>query len=523
MISLNNLSLSYGARLLFCEVSLNLNKGCRYGIVGANGTGKSSLLRTIAGEEEPAEGEIHIAKNKRLGWLKQDQFRYENDRIIDVVLQGKPELWKALSAKNALLDVETWDEAAGYRLAELEEEIAKHNGYAAEAEAEHLLEGLGIAIEAQTQPLNTLSGGYKLRVLLAQTLFNNPDILLLDEPTNYLDIMTIGWLEKFLVQSFQGLLLFVSHDHDFLNNLSTHTLDIDYGEVRSYTGNYDSFVQQKQAVAEQKLSEKKHVERKMAKMQQFIDRFRATPSRTKQALSREKQMSKMEIPDIKKSSCVAPVFCFQQKRPTGKKVVHSKGICKAFGERLVLFDVDLTIERGEKVVVTGRNGIGKSTFLKILLGQLAADDGQYEWGHAIYLSYFAQDHHHALHEDKTLFNWLSDSVSGITDERVRTVLGSVLFTQDDVHKNILTLSGGEATRLLLAQMMLEKGNVLVLDEPTNHLDLYARRALAKALKNYEGTVIVVSHDRYFSAAMASRVILLDEEGAHEAKSALPTG
>lgn len=511
MIECKDLSIHYGSKLLFDQVNLLLTSGKRYAVVGANGSGKSTLLRLIMDQESPSLGEITTPKGMNIGWVKQDHFRYENDRILDVVIQGKAELWNAFEAKESLLEGE-WTDSAAHRLALLEDVIAHHDGYSAESLAHTLLEGLGLPQANHEKPLHVLSGGYKMRVLLAQALFEAPDILLLDEPTNHLDIMTIGWLEQYLINNFKGLLLFVSHDVKFLNNVSTHVLDIDYGEIREYPGNYDNFLFKKKEVMEQKLHESKHLEDKIAVMQKFVDRFKAKASKAKQAKSRMKMIDKIELPDVKKSSRVSPAFVFRTRRPSGKQVLKIREISKAFGSKTVLSKVKLDIKRGEKVAIIGHNGIGKSTLLKICLGLLTPDMGEVEWGHEAQTAYFAQDHHEMLKQSMSVYDWLCHQASSVSTSIVRNMLGQVLFTGDEVEKDILNISGGEAGRLLLANIMLSQPNVLILDEPTNHLDIETIEALASALREYEGTLILVSHDRHFVAKIATRVIALTEEG-----------
>jgi ATPase subunit of ABC transporter with duplicated ATPase domains len=514
MISITNLAMNYGPKLLFTDVNLILQEKEVYGLVGANGAGKSTFLRVLMGEEEAGFGEVVIPKSDRVGWLKQDQFKYEDMRIIDVAIAGREPLWNAMQEKDALLAKGDCDDETGFRLADLEQTIYDYNGYEAETDAAIILTGLGIPEASHYQPLKSLSGGFKLRVLLAQSLFNNPDILLLDEPTNHLDLGTIYWLENYLKQKFKGVLVLISHDISFLNNLCTRILDVDYGEIREYVGNYDKFVAQKKLVMDQKLSELANVEKKIAHMQSFVDKFRAG-TRARQAASRGKMLDKLELPDIKKSSRQSPFFLFKIKRPSGRMVLNVKGISKAFGEKQVLKNVSFTLNKGEKALIIGPNGIGKSTFLKIILNKLAQDAGTYEWGHETSTSYFSQDHHDLLNESKTVLEALSAFSPESDLPTVRAAMGQVLFKQDDAHKNILNLSGGEGARLLLAKVMLEQSNVLILDEPTNHLDIESKEALKEALKKYPGTLILVSHDRFFVADMMTKIIAFTEKGMTE--------
>lgn len=515
MIIINHLSMTYGTRLLFNDVNLVLAEHNRYGLVGANGTGKSTFLRLLTAQETPTDGSIAISKNAKIGWLKQDQFLYEHELVLNVVLRGNAQLWSALQERIAIYK-EPITEQSGYRLADLEEIIAHHDGYNVETVAEQLLSGLGIKSADQYEPLSSLSGGFKLRVLLAQALFNNPDILLLDEPNNYLDIVTIRWLEDYLKNNFKGILIFTSHDQDFLNNLSTTILDIDYGEIREYKGNYDAFLKQKNLVIEQKLKERVYLEKKVAAMQAFVDRFKAS-TRSKQAMSRAKALEKIELPDIEKSSRRAPHLAFPIKRHSGKIVLTVQKISKGFNNNNVLKNISFTINKGDKVAIIGANGIGKSTLLKIITNHLPADSGTFSWGFETHVSYFAQEHYEMKRDDSTVFDWLSEHTTDIPTPVLRQTLGTVLFSQDDINKTVSVLSGGEITRLLFAKMMLDRNNVLILDEPTNHLDIESRAALAHALQKYEGTVILVSHDRHFVTQVANRIIALSAKGIFDFK------
>lgn len=504
--------MAYGQKLLFCDVSLNLNTGHAYALVGANGCGKSTFFKLITGEEEASMGDIIIPKDATIGWLKQDQFRYEDTLIQDIVLQGKAKLWAALQEKEALLATETWTDAQGFKFAELEEIIMNEDGYNAAAVIEHILLGLGIAVEYHQKPLKALSGGYKLRVLLAQALFQNPSILLLDEPTNHLDITSIQWLEKFLKNEFKGLVIFISHDLEFIDNLADYILDIDYGEIRKYSGKYHLFLAEKNLLQEQKLIEKKSAEEKIAHMQRFVDRFKAIATKAGQARSRMKMIEKIEIPDIINSSRVAPYFHFTPKRPSAKSVCKVQGLSKSYQGKELFKQLKFEIIRGDKVAILGANGRGKSTLIKTLLNLIPADEGEVTWGTEVRMSYFSQDHHELLNHSISVLNWLNDVATGISEQQVRRVLGNVLFSKDDVDKDILTLSGGEAARLLLAKVMLEAPNVLILDEPTNHMDLESIDVLANVLSEYQGTVIFVSHNRHFVEKIATRILYFPDQG-----------
>lgn len=521
MIAINQLSMTYGSKLLFYGVNLNLNPGQHYALVGANGCGKSTFFKLVTGEETCTSGEIMIPKDATIGWLKQDQFRYEDTPILDIVLQGKFKLWQAMQERDNLLSSDEWNDEMGLRFAELEETITHYNGYNAKSEAESILSGLGINPKYFEKPLKSLSGGYKLRVLLAQTLFQNPSILLLDEPTNHLDILSIRWLEKFLKNEFQGLVIFISHDLEFIDNLSDFILDLDYGEIRQYVGNYKKFLFEKELIAEQKRIEKKSAESKVQELQKFVDRFKAKASKAAQARSRMKMIEKIEIPDLKNSSRIAPHFQFTQKKNSGKQVVKVSGLSKTFKDKILFKDLKLEINRGDKIAIMGINGIGKSTLLKILVNVYTPDTGDITWGHEVCFSYFSQDHHDLLNRSESVLHWLSEKTSGTTEQQKRKILGQMLFIKDDVDKDILSLSGGEAARLLLAKMMLESPNFIILDEPTNHMDLETIDSLANALKTYTGTVLFVSHNRDFVNKIATRVLyfagnhqVLDYKGSY---------
>lgn len=513
MLDIREISLEYGPKTLFGDVSLILSAPQRYGVVGPNGAGKSTFLRILAGQETPNAGSVEKAKTTTLGILKQDHFNYENNRVVDAVIRGNVPLWSAMVEKEELLQKEELTEADGYQLGNLEEIIMHHEGYNAETEAKALLLGLGIAEKYHDGPLSALSGGYKLRVLLAQVLFQKPDIMLLDEPTNHLDIVSIDWLEDFLKTTFKGLLIFVSHDRDFLNNLSTHILDVDYGTITEYTGNYNRFQTSKEETLIQKQKEQQGKEKQIEALQSFVDRFGAKATKARQAASRVKMIQRIEedMPDIKTSSQMRPYFNFVPQKKSGKLVLTAENISKQFDERILLFDVSFSLGRGDKCAVIGPNGIGKSTLLKILLDQLKADDGSHTWNEGVEIGYFEQDYRSHLPGNQSLLHWLESHIKA-PEQSMRRALGQMLFRGNDVDKKIAVLSGGECARLVMASIILKQPNVLILDEPTNHLDLESIDSLVEALKKFPGTVLFVSHNRFFIDQIATRVIAITEDG-----------
>ncbi len=514
MISVSNLGKSFGAQTLFRGVTLQLNPGSRYGLVGANGSGKSTLLRILAGEEPAAEGAVSIPKRLRVGVLRQDHFRYETSPILDVVMMGNQPLWHAMTQKEVLLaSAEQHFDADQY--AELEDVILHHDGYTLDARAGEILEGLGIPSATHRLPLSTLSGGFKLRVLLAQTLAASPDALLLDEPTNHLDILSIRWLEKFL-SGFPGVTVVVSHDHRFLDNVCTHIADVDYETVTLYKGNYAQFVEQKHEERERKEREIEKRQKEIAHHQAFVDSFRAKATKARQAQSKIKLIERIVIDRLPQSSRRYPTFKFQPRRPSGRQVVEVAGLAKAFGKNRVLSGVSLSVRRGDRLAVIGPNGIGKSTLLRILAGRLEADSGSVEWGHETHRGYFAQDHREVLgSSSQTVESFLWDACPMEPIGFVRGKLGLVLFSGDEVDKKLGALSGGEAARLVFARLSVEHPNVLLLDEPTNHLDLEAIEALVEGLRAYDGTLVFVSHDRWLVSQLATRILEIEPEGLRD--------
>jgi len=507
MISISNLAKDFGDRTLFSNASFQLNPGERYGLVGANGSGKTTLLNIIAGSIDPTEGQVSIPKSLRLGVLKQDHFLYEQEEILAVAIMGNAELWDAMMEKERIL-AQPETEFDAERFSIVEETVQRLDGYTAEARAASVLEGLGLPAETHRQPLSTLSGGFKLRVLLAQVLASAPDVLLLDEPTNHLDILSIRWLEKFL-QAFKGPVVVISHDHRFLDNVSTQILDVDYDTVQLYNGDYTHFASAKVSERTRREKEIDNRAREIAHHQDFIDRFRAKASKARQAQSKLRLIQKKagELQELPGSSRRYPTFRFTPRRPSGRDVLKISGIRKAFGDNEVLYGVDLLVHRGDRVAIMGPNGIGKSTLLKIVMGELEADEGTVEWGYETHLGYFAQDHEEEFQGGKeTTEQWLWNFCAGKDRGFVRAQMGLMLFTKDDGEKKVSALSGGEAARLVFSRIALEEPNVLILDEPTNHLDLESIEALVVELERFEGTLILVSHDRWFVSRLATRVV-----------------
>lgn len=514
MITATDISKHFGGQTLFEQVNLQLNPGNCYGIVGANGSGKSTLLRILNDVESPSSGSIVRQKSARIGILEQNHFAYEDVPIIEVVMQGNKLLWDAMVEKDEVLERahEHFDEA---RYVQLEDIVARFDGYQHEAKAASILEGLNIPTEKHNQPLSTLSGGYKLRVLLGKALASDPDILFLDEPNNHLDILSIAWLEDFL-RKFKGLAVVVSHDHHFLDGCCSHIVDVDYERATLFPGNYTKFTALKAEDRVRKETEIKKRQKEIAELDAFVTRFKAKATKARQANSRAKRMEKMVIEPLPSSSRCFPNFVFKQRRPSGREVLTVREVSKAYGDEVVLLDVGFKVERGDRLAIIGPNGIGKSTLLKIIMEQVEADMGEAEWGYEATPGYFPQDHHELLNDPKadvTSFLW--DALPGEGVGAIYGRLAGVLFDKDDMSKKLDVLSGGEAARLLLARLGAEEPTVLVLDEPTNHLDLEGIQALADGLAGYEGTILFVSHDRWFVERVATRILEITPDGIED--------
>jgi len=507
-IQVTGVTKAFGTKKLFEDVNVSFSDGRRYGLTGPNGAGKSTFMKILAGFIDPDTGTV--SRPKRTQVLEQDQFAYEEVRVLDVVLMGNKPLWNAMQEKEKLLALENIGDAEGLRLGELEMVIAEEDGYTAEADAGDLLTGLGIPVEDHTKPMKEVQGGFKLRVLLAKAIFGKPDALLLDEPTNNLDLDSIRWLERFM-EGYQGVLITISHDRHFLNAVCTHIADIDYNTIIVYTGGYDEMVIAKSQVRSRVESENAEKQKKISQLQDFVARFSAG-TRASQVQSRKKQIEKLQLSDLKRSNIERPFIKLEQKRPSGKQTLTVEGLDKRWPDRTVCENFESLVLRGEKVAIIGRNGVGKTTLCKMLVGEVEPDAGKIAWGHEASVGYLAQDHRESIPNDTTAAQYLHSFDPKATNEEIRGLLGRMLFKGEEGMKPTHALSGGEAVRLIFSKLMLTKDNVLVLDEPTNHLDLESIVALGDALQRYEGTCFVVSHDRELISGFASRIWAFTDEG-----------
>jgi ATPase subunit of ABC transporter with duplicated ATPase domains len=507
-IEVQDVSKAYGGKRLFQDVAVSFSPGRRYGLTGPNGAGKTTFLKILSGELEADAGGVQ--RPERTSVLSQDQFAFESWRALDVVIMGNARLWAVLAEKQELLAKAELSDAEGMRLAELELGIAEENGYSAEADAGELLSGLGIPEADHEKVMSELPGGRKLRVLLAQALFGNPDALLLDEPTNNLDIDSIRWLERFL-GGYRGVLVTISHDRRFLNRICTHIADIDYETIIVYTGGYDDMVRAKGEVRSRIEQENAERTKKIAQLQDFVARFHAG-TRASQVQSRKKQIERLSLNDLKRSNIERPFIQFAVKKPSSKQTLTLDGLSKAWPEVTVCENFRAVFTKGEKVAIIGRTGVGKTTFCKLLTGDLQPDAGKVEWGAQSSIGYLAQDHRSGIREGLTVSEWLHSFDPKANLQEIRGLLGRMLFKGEEGMKPTAALSGGEAVRLIFSKLMLTKDNVLVLDEPTNHLDLESIIALGDALTKYEGTAFVVTHDRDLVSEFATRILAFTESG-----------
>ncbi|PTM56476.1 ABC-F family ATP-binding cassette domain-containing protein [Desmospora activa] len=512
MIQVQGVGLRYGGRKLFEDVNIKFTPGNCYGLIGANGAGKSTFLKILSGEVEPNKGEVSITSGRRLAVLKQDHFQYEEHPVLETVIMGHRRLYEIMKEKDALYAKPDFSDEDGVRAAELEGEFAELNGWEAEAEAAQLLSGLGISEELHYKKMKELEGNDKVKVLLAQALFGQPDILLLDEPTNHLDIQAIRWLEDFLL-NFDNTVIVVSHDRHFLNTVCTHMADIDFGEIKLYVGNYDFWYESSQLAQQMAKEKNKKVEEQRKQLESFIARFSSNKSKARQATSRKKLLEKLTLEDIRPSSRRYPFIKFQPEREAGNDLLRVEGLQQAVDGDPVLKTLSFMINKGDKVAFVGPDGLAKTTLFQVLAGEEEQEAGEVHWGITTSVAYFPKDHNAYFDGvDLTLVDWLRQYSTDQTETFIRGFLGRMLFSGEDVMKKAHVLSGGEKVRCMLARMMLSGANVLILDEPTNHLDMEAITALNKGLEEFPGTILFTSHDHQMVQSVANRVMEVTPQG-----------
>jgi ATPase subunit of ABC transporter with duplicated ATPase domains len=521
MIAVHGVSMRYGSKVLFDDVTTTFSAGRRYGLTGPNGAGKSTFMKLLTGELQAQKGAV--TRPKKLGVLRQDQFAFDEFRVVDTVIMGNARLWAALEERDRLYDKADMTDEDGMRLGELEGIVGEEDGYSAESDAAILLAGLDIPDELHERKMKELQGGQKVRVLLAQALFGQPQALLLDEPTNHLDLDSIHWLKDFLVR-YEGALIVISHDRHFLNAVCTHIADIDYQTIITYTGGYDDMVVAKTQIRSKIEADNAQRDKKITQLNEFIARFSAG-TRSSQVTSRKKEVERLQTTELARSNIQRPYIKFGIDRPSGKLALECKAVSKAYGDLEVIRNFEAIVNRGEKIVMVGRNGVGKTTLLKALLADApgvdadpsAIDDGQVRWGHEVSVGYFSQDHTGAIAHGTTAVEWLHSFAPDAPRQDIHGLLGQMLFSGEEGHKPTAALSGGETARLLFCRLMLQKPNVLVLDEPTNHLDLEAINALNIALQKYEGTVFLVTHDEDLIDEVGTRVWHCTRDGIEDWK------
>ncbi|AUH49954.1 ABC-F family ATPase [Chromobacterium sp. ATCC 53434] len=527
MITTSNITMQFGVKPLFEKVTVKFGEGNRYGLIGANGSGKSTFMKILGGDLEQTAGEVAIENGLRLGKLRQDQFGYEDQRVIDVVMMGHTEMWSAMSERDAIYANLEATEDDYMRAADLEAKFAEYDGYTAEARAGELLMGVGIPVEQHFGPMSEVAPGWKLRVLLAQALFSNPDILLLDEPTNNLDINTIRWLEHVLNER-NATMIIISHDRHFLNSVCTHMADLDYNTIRIYPGNYDDYMIASAQARERQLSSNSKAKERIQELHEFVARFSANKSKARQATSRLKQVDKLksEMVEVKPSSRQNPFIRFEMddKYKLHRQAVEVENLNKAYDSKVLFKDMNLILEAGARLAVIGPNGAGKTSLIKLLAGAfeakfaegLTADYGNVKWAEKAQIGYFAQDHEADFDSDWTLSEWMRQwGQEGDDEQAIRATLGRLLFGGDEVGKPVRVLSGGEKGRMLYGKLILQKPNVMIMDEPTNHMDMESIESLNMALEKYKGTLIFVSHDRQFVSSLATHVLELDGKGGYD--------
>lgn len=509
MINVNDVALSFGGQKLFEDVNIKFSGPQCYGLIGANGAGKSTFLKLLSGELEPQAGNIHLEPGKRLSILKQNHFDYEDNIVLQVVLMGNDKLYKIMKEKDELYAKEDFSDEDGIRASELEADFAEMNGWEAESEAAQILSGLGIKEDLHHKLMKDLLPGEKVKVLLAKALFGNPDILLLDEPTNDLDIQAIQWLENFIMD-FPNTVIVVSHDRHFLNKVCTNIADIDFGKITAYAGNYEFWRSSSELAIQLRSNEKKKAEDKAAELKAFIQRFSANASKSKQATSRQKQLEKLQITDLPISSRKYPFVQFDQGREAGKDILRVEGLTKTIDGVKILDNISFTVNKTDKIIFLGDNDLAKTTLFQILMGEVEPDAGKFEWGVTVTTSYFPQDNSKYFEKPMTLVDWLRQYSEDQHETFIRGFLGKMLFSGEEALKKCNVLSGGEKVRCMLSKMMLSGANVLLLDGPTSHLDLESITAVNDGLKRYKGTVLFTTHDHEFIQTVANKIIDIKE-------------
>ncbi len=520
MLTVTGVTIRFGKRTLFEDVNIKFNKGCCYGIIGANGAGKSTFLKVLSGDIEPSKGEVSKEKTERISVLKQDHFAYEDYRVLDTVIMGNQELYSIMQEKDAIYSKPDFSEEDGMKAAKLEERFAELDGWNAEADAAVLLNDVGIETEKHEKLMKDLEPREKVKVLLAQALFGNPDILLLDEPTNDLDLKTINWLEDFLID-FENTVIVVSHDRYFLNKVCTHIADVDYGKIKVYPGNYDFWYESSQLALKQMKEANKKKEEKIKELQDFIARFSANASKSKQATSRKKTLEKIELDEIKPSNRKYPYIDFKPDREPGKEILKVEGLTKTINGEKVLDNVTFTVKPSDKIAFLADNENAKTVLFQILAGELEPDAGTVTWGTTITSNYFPKDNNYLFESDLSITDWLRQYSKDPDETYVRSFLGRMLFSGEEALKKVNVLSGGEKVRCVLSKMMLSGANLLIFDEPTNHLDMESITALNEGMKRFNGIILFTSHDHQLTQTVANRIIdikqdkLIDRETTYD--------
>ncbi len=511
MISTNDISLQFGKRKLFSKVSIVFAPGNCYGLIGANGSGKSTFLGILSGKIESNSGEVVIAPGKRISVLKQDQFAYDEYAVLTTVIMGHEKLYNIMKEKDLIYAKEDFSDKDGIRASDLEAEFGELDGWNAESDASKLLSDLGISQELCEVPMKQLEGGQKVRVLLAQALFGNPDILLLDEPTNHLDVESCMWLEEFLC-NFENTAIVVSHDRHFLDKVCTHIADIDFGKIQMYMGNFSFWRESSQLALKQRSESNKKIEDKRKELQEFIARFSANASKSRQATSRKNILKKLNLEDIKPSSRKYPYINFEPLRKAGNDLLHIEGLSKSVEDKLTFNNLNITVHKGDKIAFVGLNDIAKTMLFQVLMGEAQPDIGSFKWGISTSCAYYPKDNTEYFNDDLSIIDWLRQYSDNKDENFVRGFLGRMLFSGEESLKSVKVLSGGERVRCMLSRMMLAQSNVLILDEPTNHLDLESITALNKGLERYTGTILFSSHDHQLVQSVANRIIEITPKG-----------